>query len=65
VIVRLFQRYASSVAALAGLVTYRLVLPKDAPWWLELSVVMAVGITVYLLLYKDGVTANRPKRGGK
>jgi hypothetical protein len=62
VIVRFIQRHASFFAIFAGLAAYRRILPDDAKWWIELAVVFAVGTPIYLLLYKDGVTANRPKR---
>jgi hypothetical protein len=62
VIIYFFQRYASFFAILAGLTAYRLVVPEDAARWLELSVALSITLVVYLLLYKDGTTANRPKK---
>ncbi len=61
-LVRFVQRYATFFALLAGLIAYRVILPNDAPWWLELTIVLGIAMAIYLLLYKDGVTANRPKR---
>jgi hypothetical protein len=61
-IVWFVQRWAFLIAMLAGSITYSLLLPDDAPMWLELVVWLGVSIPLYLLLYKDGVTANRPRR---
>ena len=60
-IVRFVQRYASFFAILAGLISYRLILPDDARWWVELATALAVTIGVYLLLSKVGVTGHRAK----
>ena len=61
-IIRFIQRYAFCSAIFAGLLSYRLMLPDDAPWWLEYATVLGVSGAVYLLLYRDGVTGNRPHR---
>lgn len=58
-IVRFFQRYAHFFAGLAGLMAYRRLLPDDSPAWLELTVLIAVGVAVFQLLYKHGVTGCR------
>ena len=64
-VVYFFQRYASFFAILAAMVSYRLVLPDGSPWWQELALGMGVGAAVYVLLQKNGVTYNRPKRSIK
>jgi hypothetical protein len=61
-IVRFVQRWASFFAILAGLISYRLILPDDTRWWVELATALAVTIGVYLLLSKAGVTGSGPKR---
>ena len=58
-VLRFFQRYAHFFAGLAGLMAYRRLLPDDSPTWLELAVLIAVGVAVYQLLYKHGVTGCR------
>lgn len=42
---------------------YELALPEDASFCLSMAVGLPVTIMVYLLLYKDGATANRRKQG--
>lgn len=42
---------------------YELALPEDAGFCLSMAVGLPVTIMVYLLLYKDGATANRRKQG--
>ena len=64
IVLYFLQRYALFFSILAGLTTNRLVLPKDAAWWLAYPFALSITLVVYLLLYKDGVTANRPKRRG-
>jgi hypothetical protein len=61
-IIWFFRRYAFPWSLFAGLVAHNVLLPTHSPWWQELIVTLVVGIPLYLLLYKDGVTANRPKR---
>lgn len=61
-IVRFFQRWATAVGLVAGFTVKAIALPDDAPWWLELGVVLVVALPIYQLLYKDGVTANRPPK---
>ena len=61
-IVWFFQRYAMFFGIFAGLVAARTFVPEDASDWVGYAVCLAVGLPVYLLLYKDRVTANRPKR---
>jgi hypothetical protein len=41
------------------MIGYRLVLPTDADWWLELLVGFGIMLLVYLLLRKEGVTYHR------
>ena len=55
-IVRFLQRYAGFVAPFAGLVGYDLLLPDNSAWWIELGTGLAITVTVFLLLYKRGVT---------
>ena len=50
---------------LAGILAARTLLTEESSAWLRLAVCVPVGLTVYLLLYKDRVTANRPKRERK
>lgn len=59
-IIRFFQRYATLIALLSGLILPRLVLPGDPAWWLRLAVGLPIAIGVGTLLHKDGVS-NRPK----
>lgn len=61
-IVRFVQRWALFFALLVGGLAYRFLLPNDAPMWLEIAVYVSVTLVVYLLLYKDGVTGNRPRK---
>ena len=64
-VVHFFQRYALFFSILTAAVTRRIVLPDDAGIWASLAVGIAVGLIVFLLLYKDGVTANRPRKAAK
>lgn len=61
-IVWFFQRYAVFFAAFTGILAARTLLPEGSSVWLRLAVCVPIGLTVYLLLYNDRVTANRPKR---
>ena len=61
-IVRFFQRYAGFFSVLAGLIGYRLILPDDSPWWIELGTGLAITLATYLILYKFGVTRHTTKR---
>lgn len=56
---RFFQRYAFVFALFAGVCARHWLVPEGGQWWLELGITIAAGGAVYLLLYKDGVTANR------
>lgn len=62
-IVWIFQRYAVFFAAFTGILAARTFLPEGSSIWLRLAVGAPVALTIYLLLCKDRVTANRPKRG--
>ena len=62
VIVWFFQRYATYFAIFAGILAARTFVPEESSIWLGIAVGVPVTVTIYLLLYKDRVTANRPKR---
>lgn len=62
IVLRFMQRHGVAFGIAAGIITKQLVLPDDAPMWLEITVVCSVSAVVAVLLYKDGVTANRPRR---
>ncbi len=64
-IIWFFQRFAFLWSLFTGLVAKNILLPTDSPWWHDFFVTMGIGLPLYLLLYKDGVTANRPKRNRK
>ena len=61
-IVRFFQRHAGFFAVGAGLIGYRLILPENSPWWLELPTGLAITFTTYILLYKLGITGVRGRK---
>lgn len=58
VIVRFFQRYASFFAILGGFICSKLIVPKEAEWWMKAAVGLPITIALLLLLYKYGVTRN-------
>jgi len=62
VILRFLHRYAVFIAIVCGLAGYRLILPDNSPWWLELGVALGITFPISLLLHKDGVTRHTTKR---
>jgi uncharacterized membrane protein YfcA len=61
-IVWLFQRYAVFFGIFTGIFASRFLVPEESSDWLRLAVGVTIAIAVSQLLYKDRVTANRPKR---
>ena len=53
-ITRFIQRYAVPIAIVTGLIGYRVILPGNSPWWLELGTSMSIALLTLELLRRFG-----------